>query len=285
MALMASSTAQFEARGGEGVSLACYRYGSGSTVVVGVHGLGGEGDVFADLFTHHLPLDVGGVSFDLRGHGASEKPPSIASYGDGVQWAGDLHGVLQRINADRIVLLGWSLGAMVIGDYLCRYGEDRIDGVVLVGPAYSIGDTRAKSMAGREFLLALSRYLTDEQDLDALSLFAEVVTDPYDDRRVRAQLESAAGRVPLVARKGIFSRARSVLDAYAQSTVPCLVIHGMNDAVVDPRSSLEAESHTNTVVKLIEEMGHAPFLSHPDRFGVWLDRFLHVVVTEGFWGN
>lgn len=285
MALMASSVAQFEARGGEGISLACYRYGTGTTVVVGVHGLGGEGDVFADLFTRHLPSDVGGVSFDLRGHGASEKPDLVSAYGDGMLWAGDLHGVLHEVRAERVVLLGWSLGAMVIGDYLSRYGEDRIDGIVLVGPAYSIGDDRAKSMAGREFMLALSRYLADEEDVDALALFAEVVTDPFDGRRVRAQLEAAAGRVPLVARKGIFSRARSVLDSYAKCTVPTLVVHGIHDEVVDPRSSLEAESHTNTVVKLIEDAGHAPFLSDPDRFGLWLDRFLQVVVAEGYWGN
>jgi pimeloyl-ACP methyl ester carboxylesterase len=58
------------------------------------------------------------LAFDLRGHGMSEAPLEPEHYTDGRLWADDLAAVIDELRLDRLVLVGWSYGPFVIGDYL-----------------------------------------------------------------------------------------------------------------------------------------------------------------------
>src|SRR4051794_4457253 len=75
------------------------------------------------------------VTFDLRGHGMSEKPLDAARYVDGRLWADDLNAVIEQLELRRPVLVGWSYGGYVIADYLSAYGDGAISGIDLVGGA------------------------------------------------------------------------------------------------------------------------------------------------------
>ena len=75
------------------------------------------------------------VTFDLRGHGMSEKPLDAEPYVDARLWADDLNAVIEQLELDRPVLVGWSYGGYVVTDYLAAYGETAIAGVDLVGAA------------------------------------------------------------------------------------------------------------------------------------------------------
>src|SRR5205823_2957953 len=96
--------------------------------------------------------------YDFRGHGASDKPLDAAKYTDGTLWADDLDAVIQAKHLDRPVLVGWSYGGFVMSDYLRRYGDKAIGGIVFVGAVTKNGTPEA---AG---------YLTDE----ALAIFGDV---------------------------------------------------------------------------------------------------------------
>ena len=72
------------------------------------------------------------ISFDLRGHGNSGKPANPDAYRDGRRWADDLFTVIESSHAHRPVLVGWSLGAAVISNYLAAYGDGQITGVVYI---------------------------------------------------------------------------------------------------------------------------------------------------------
>jgi pimeloyl-ACP methyl ester carboxylesterase len=72
------------------------------------------------------------VTFDLRGHGNSDKPDHAAAYASGEQWADDLHTVMEAAGLRRPTLVGWSLGGAIIGLYLAKYGRESTAGINLV---------------------------------------------------------------------------------------------------------------------------------------------------------
>jgi pimeloyl-ACP methyl ester carboxylesterase len=67
------------------------------------------------------------------GHGDSSKPQDVAAYADPALWAADLHAVIEAAGLSRPIIVGWSLGGLIAGYYLKRYGQDRLGGVNLVG--------------------------------------------------------------------------------------------------------------------------------------------------------
>ncbi|HEY7269792.1 MAG TPA: alpha/beta hydrolase, partial [Dehalococcoidia bacterium] len=61
------------------------------------------------------------LAMDLRGHGLSEQPAS--GYADPRLWAADVAGVIAQLHLEKPVLVGWSYGGFIIGDYLEEFGE------------------------------------------------------------------------------------------------------------------------------------------------------------------
>lgn len=72
------------------------------------------------------------ITYDLRGHGLSDKPSGPAPYHDGNRWGDDLAAVIQGSHARKPVVVGWSLGGVVISNYLAKYGDRAIAGAVYV---------------------------------------------------------------------------------------------------------------------------------------------------------
>jgi non-heme chloroperoxidase len=75
------------------------------------------------------------VTFDLRGHGLSEKPSAPERYADGRLWADDVAAVIDQTRLERPTLVAWSYGGFVVTDYLRAYGDERIGAIDLVGAA------------------------------------------------------------------------------------------------------------------------------------------------------
>lgn len=72
------------------------------------------------------------MTFDMRGHGDSDKPDNAAAYASGERWADDLRAVMETAGLRRPTLVGWSLGGFVVGLYLAKYGRERTAGINLV---------------------------------------------------------------------------------------------------------------------------------------------------------
>lgn len=76
------------------------------------------------------------ITYDLRGHGLSDKPSGVEPYHDGRHWADDLDAVIEGSHAKKPVVVGWSLGGVVISNYLATYGDRHI-AVVCMSMAWS----------------------------------------------------------------------------------------------------------------------------------------------------
>src|SRR6185436_5397707 len=69
------------------------------------------------------------ITYDLRGHGGSDKPLDAASYKNAKAWADELEAVMDATGLRRPVVVAWSYGGRVVADYLAVYGPRRIAGI------------------------------------------------------------------------------------------------------------------------------------------------------------
>ncbi|HXB78875.1 MAG TPA: alpha/beta fold hydrolase [Bradyrhizobium sp.] len=72
------------------------------------------------------------VTYDLRGHGNSDKPLDAARYRDSKAWGDEVQAVIDAAGLKRPVLVGWSYAGRVISDYLSTHGTGQIAGINFV---------------------------------------------------------------------------------------------------------------------------------------------------------
>jgi pimeloyl-ACP methyl ester carboxylesterase len=106
-----------------------------------------HGNVSSALFWQQAVLDVAGtgrhgtLAVDLRGYGDTEPLPIDATRGVR-DWADDLAALIEALGLARVHLVGWSMGAGVVLQYLLDAPE-RVASVALVAPIspYGFGGT------------------------------------------------------------------------------------------------------------------------------------------------
>ena len=209
---------------------------------------------------------------DLRGHGLSEKPRD--DYGDPSVWAADIHAVVTDLALERPILCGWSYG-VVVADYLRSHGEGAVGGVVLVGAISRLGEPVLPFLGG-DFVATLpGLFSTDaETSTAALQTFLRLTThaDPAPEDRYLALGYNSV--VPPHVRQAMLSRTLGHNDLLERLTIPVLITHGLDDAIVLPTMS---EHHARLIphakTSWYERVGHTPFREAPDRFNAELHAF------------
>jgi pimeloyl-ACP methyl ester carboxylesterase len=106
-----------------------------------------HGNVSSALFWQQALLDVShtgrrrALAVDLRGYGDTEALPIDATRGVG-DWADDLAALVEALGLDQVHLVGWSMGAGVVLQYLLD-APGRVASVALVAPLspYGFGGT------------------------------------------------------------------------------------------------------------------------------------------------
>jgi non-heme chloroperoxidase len=131
---VARPIATHDVQGAGGVRLHVREWGNPEgPPIVFVHGWSQSDLCWSRQTAGRLAREFRLVSFDLRGHGLSEKPLGREHYGDAALWAADLHAVLEGSTLEPAVLVAWSYGAFVATDYVRAYGESRVAALNLVG--------------------------------------------------------------------------------------------------------------------------------------------------------
>jgi pimeloyl-ACP methyl ester carboxylesterase len=256
-------------RGGGGTGLHVREWGDPSgPAVVFVHGWSQSDVCWHRQVAGALARDCRIITFDLRGHGSSEKPADPASYTDPRLWADDLAAVLEGTRAQRPVLVAWSYGGFVVADYLRVYGESGIAALDLVGAAVLL---RPPGFAhiGPAFLEAAPLACSDDPEvaITATVRFLRACTAaPLDGPTWDLALASTMLAPPGV-RAALLAREIDADDVLADLTVPVLVTHGARDAIVLPSMA----EHTLAVCPTARaswyaDSGHMPFVEEPDRF-------------------
>lgn len=214
------------------------------------------------------------VAMDLRGHGASDKPPT--GYDDSKLWADDVDAIIRELTLDQPILCGWSYGPLVILDYIRHYGEARIGGLHFVDGISKLGSAAALSVLTPELLaLVPGLFSIDAQtSVSALDSLLRLLFVRQPSATERYTMLGYNVSVPPFVRQALFSRTIDNDDLLPTIHKPVLITHGAADAVV----KLDVvEQHQRLLpqaeIQIMPNAGHAPFRDDAPSFNRRLSAF------------
>ncbi|MEA5564169.1 alpha/beta hydrolase [Anabaena sp. UHCC 0399] len=207
--------------------------GKVKAVLVIVHGLGGHSDKYSHIVEHLVPKHYAIYSLDLRGHGRSPgRRGHINAWAD---FREDLRAFLQLIPTQQpqvpVFLLGHSLGAVIVLDYVLRYPQEgsTLQGVIALAPAIGkVGVSKFRLLVGRLMSKVWPSFtLNTGLDLAAASRDEKVLVAYTQDslRHTRASARLATE---------YFATVAWIYDHAPEWQVPLLILHGGADRVALP---------------------------------------------------
>ena len=262
-----------EVTSADGLKLAAYEAGNSAGLeILFIHGFSQCAECWEPQFYDpQLSERFRLAAFDLRGHGASDKPAAPERYAEDRLFADDVKAVMDALGLKRPVLVGWSYAGRIIEDYLEAYGTARIAGInyvcartnnqpAFVGPGHEhfpamLGsDPAAERAATRGFVRACFARPPAPDVLERI-LDYNMLVAPH----IRAA-----------------HLARPPSDGAILSTidVPVLVSQGEEDLLVlKELGELTASLVPGASLSLYRGIGHSPFAEDPERFNRELAAF------------
>lgn len=213
------------------------------------------------------------VTYDLRGHGDSEKPLAPERYRDGKAWAGELAAVIRAAGLRRPVLVGWSYAGRVIADYLEANGSGGIAGINFVNARTKSDPRFAGQFSSIHFAKLLAEDLATRISATRTFLHACFFRQPGQD-----DFETMLGFnmiVPPEVRMAMTGRELDADAFYRRLVLPVLVTFGVDDKIL----TLEGARHIAAIIpgarlSLYDGVGHAPFWEDTPRFNAELAEFV-----------
>ena len=265
----ARPVATHEIRGGGGVRLHAREWGDPQApALVFIHGWSQSDLCWAKQVGGDLAARFRIVTFDLRGHGLSEKPQGPESYTRDQLWADDVAAVIEQIGLERPVVVAWSYGGYVVSDYLRAYGDASIAAINLVGAAVILRPPSFDHLGPGLLENAQDACASDlATNIAALQRFLRACTVHRLDQDAWVAALCWNMVVPAAVRGALISRELDASDVFAAASVPVLVSHGREDAIVLPSMS----EHTlgiceHAVPSWYDGVGHMPFWEAAERF-------------------
>ena len=252
----------------DGVELVASSWGQGAPLLL-VHGFGGAKEDFADHVTD-LAQRFQVVTFDLRGHGESDKPANLSAYSL-ERLRADTVAVADAFGFDQFVLLGHSMGGMVVRRIPLDH-PDRVTALVMM-------DTSAGPLPGMDLdivELAVGVAVNEGKDaLKALLDFAAPFETPSHRRLVERHPDYQAfcdrkwdnvSEIMWAALARELANQPDDLDEMRSLTIPVLVMIGETDAAFLDASDAMCEAIPTARKAVIADAGHSPQFENPE---VW----------------
>lgn len=267
------------------VSLAVAEAGRGGRPLLLVHGFtGGKAD-FVDWLA---PLAAEGwhtVAPDQRGHGSSAKPPDESDYSFEI-FATDILGLTDALGWDSFVLLGHSMGGMVVQHVALRASE-RVAALVLMDTSHEPVPvdpelvTQALDLVRTEGIDALADLLTElDGPLETEAYRRTVAEHPeyaeLGDRNLRASSQAM-----YLAMARLITQGEDRLANLTALTMPTLVLVGDQDEPFLEPSRRMAETIGGARLVVLPGGGHSPQFEAPRAWFAALTGFLDELVESG----
>ena len=215
------------------------------------------------------------IAFDIRGHGASEKPTDPSCYADDMLYADDVHCVMEAFNLRRPVLVGWSYAGRIVGDYVTAKRTKRIAGINYVC-ARTKSDAAYNGPGTGQLRDMTSNDLAT--NIRATRSFLRVC---YEKQPSPEDFETALAYnmlVPPGIRSAHLSRAASDGSILKKLDVPVLVTQGSEDKLVlKGLGEFTAAVVPGARLSMYEGIGHAPFAEDAGRFNRELAEFVRSI--------
>jgi len=239
--------------------------------VLFLHGFSQSHGAWLNQVASSLATDFRLVTFDLRGHGESDKPAEPHFYREPERWAGEVAAVIDQLEIERPLVVAWSYAGRVILDYLGVHGDGALAGLVMVN---------ASSRADPEVLGPAGQYLRRMTDPDPATsaqatrdLLQACVARPLPQQEFEYMLGYNM-KVPAGVRANLVGRPTQYGAVLRSVRVPTLVVHGARDPINLPAmAAYTASEIPGARVSLYDEDAHMPFWESAQRFNAELAQF------------
>ncbi|WP_158056316.1 alpha/beta fold hydrolase [Halorussus halophilus] len=215
------------------------------------------------------------VALDYRGHGRSEK----TEIGHTVpQYARDLRSFLDQRDLEDVVLVGWSMGALVAWEYLDQFGADDIAGLVVVDMAATAFDWDDSEYGGTDLERltdVLELVQTDHSSLVEMQMEL-TFKDPPSPEIQQLVFDETTRTPPPIKSAILFDyTVRDYREVLPNLDVPALVCAGADEKW----RSVASVEHVarllpNAEFERFEESGHCLSLEEPDHFNRVVGEFV-----------
>ena len=245
-------------------------FGKGKPVVL-VHGWAMHTGIW-QAFAQQLAKNYQVTCIDLPGHGHSQKIESFT-----LEHISD--ALVNAVTVKNACWLGWSLGATVVLDIANRYPE-RINALVLLAGNPSFTQSSDWSGMNSTVLDAFAMQLHENCQATLLRFLSLQVNNLPDHRIIIRALKTAVEECASPDKETLqggldilkHSDLRSVL---AELAMPVSVILGAKDTLVPLKAGQNMLALAPTItVNMIDNAGHVPFLSNPQRVLEIITRFM-----------
>jgi non-heme chloroperoxidase len=257
----------------DGVTIAAQEWGnpSGSEILF-IHGFSQASLSWQRQVESDLAKEFRMVTYDLRGHGNSDKPLEPEKYKESKAWADEVQAVIDAAKLKRPVLVGWSYGGRVIGDYLAIHGAAGLAGLNYVD-AVSKSDPSFFGEGLKVQPLMFSEDLATNIAATRTFLHSCFERQPSQD-----EFETMLAfnmMVPPKVRANMGGRTLSMDETLKALNLPVLVTHGVADKLI----LVAMAKHTAATIpgaklSLYDGVGHAPFWEDTARFNAELAAFV-----------
>ena len=249
----------------DGVELYYESYGQGQPIVFSHAWL--DNCTIWTSQVEHFSNNYNVILYDHRGHGRSDKP-KIGEGNYSVQvLANDVHALVQKLDLERPILVGFSLGGMAATLFALEH-SDKISRLVLVGTTSKmIPPTSAKALRILRMILPYesllrivckyrfyrpSKRIFDEEVSRALEIDKTIAFEFWKE----------------------MTKNYDVRSKIFEIRVPTLIIVGQEDKV-----NLEASRYLNREIagselRIIQDSGHTVMIEQPHEFNQILEEFI-----------
>jgi non-heme chloroperoxidase len=206
------------------------------------------------------------ITPDLRGQGESEQTGE--EHIDLNTWVHDLHDFILQLHLTKVILVGWSLGALTMWTYVKQYGQERVAGLVHIDMVAQLPKGWAE----------YKNRLIDENYRHYMAGFIREMFMPAVNSEDRESfLNGAMHTSPACAKRlNIIMEKLDLSDTMRRSHLPVLFAFGKHSRFFTHAQQEETARlvpHATTV--WFANSCHCPFWEEPELFNSALIDFAH----------
>jgi pimeloyl-ACP methyl ester carboxylesterase len=203
--------------------------------LVFIHGLSGSSSAWAP-YEQKFETEYNLLTFDLRGHGKSEKPKNYSDYAV-EKFAGDLFFLLAHLKITGFILVSHSFGTLIALEFLTEH-QAIAKAAIFLSPSFS-PDERLIARAVRPLLAAAKIFKllpASTRPRGHIDYRNHLNTGDWNIRRMFADIHNTGLRVYLYcSRQSCQFDRRNFLS---EITIPVLIVHGKKDTIFPVKSAI-----------------------------------------------
>ncbi len=275
------------AENGHRIELHFEDHGSGDPIVL-IHGYPLDGNSWErqerELLAHGFRV----ISYDRRGFGRSSQPTVGYDYDT---FAADLNTLIEELDLNDVVLVGFSMGTGEVTRYLGRYGSRRVRKAALLGaipPFLRKTDDNPEGIdeavfEGIKAAVVKDRYAYFKDFLDNFYNVDKLAPERIGEQAWQASFNVAAGASPYATYACVETWLTDFRSDLPKIDVPVLVVHGTEDRILpfEATAARLPELIADATLIPVEGGPHNIGWTHPDEVNRALLEFVGVGVPAG----